>query len=90
MTYPRAGLLVNSFNLNFGGGQCVTGCNGLVIWSVSNALWVSGTPGVQVTGVVIPTANTYFLPPNALRNPGAAGTTPCARSTRATRAYLER
>jgi hypothetical protein len=29
---PRAEFMVNSFNLNYGGGRCVNGCQGLVIW----------------------------------------------------------
>ena len=27
---------VNSFNINFGGGGCRNGCNGLVVWAVAN------------------------------------------------------
>jgi hypothetical protein len=83
--YPRAGFMVNSFNINFGGGQCSTGCNGLVVWAVSNALWVSGTPGVEITGAVVPTANTYFLPPNALQSGCTSPTALCALDTGDTR-----
>lgn len=83
--YPRAGFLVASRNINFGGGQCSAGCNGLVVFAVSNALFVSGTPGIRITGVNVPTANNYFLPPNALQ-PGCANpTSACAIDTLDTR-----
>ncbi len=62
---PRAEFMVNSFNINFGGGQCSSGCNGLVVWAVSNPLVATGTPGPQVTGVVVGTSNNYKLPPSA-------------------------
>ncbi len=68
---PRAEFMVNSFNINFGGGQCSSGCNGLVVWAISNPLVASGSPGPEVTGVVISTANNYSLPPNA-RQPGCS------------------
>ncbi len=66
---PRAEFMVNSYNINFGGGQCVSGCNGLVIWAVANPLVVANSPGPEVTGYVVPTANNYSFPPNA-RQPG--------------------
>ena len=69
---PRAEFMVNSFNINFGGGQCSSGCNGLVVWAVSNPLVASGSPGPQVSGVVIGTSNNYSLPPNA-NELGSAG-----------------
>lgn len=54
---------VNSFNINFGGGGCSSGCSGIVVWDFS------GMPSAaHVTGVVIPTAN-YSAPP-AADNPG--------------------
>ncbi len=83
--YPRAGFLVNSFNINFGGGQCVNGCSGLVVWAISNALWAAGTPGVQITGVVVSTANTYTMPPNALQPGCTSPTALCALDTGDTR-----
>jgi len=83
--YPRAGFMVNSFNINFGGGQCVSGCNGLVVWPVSNALVVPGTPGVEISGVKISTAHNYFLPPNALQSGCASPTALCALDTGDTR-----
>jgi hypothetical protein len=83
--YPRAGFLVNSLNINFGGGQCVNGCNGLVVWAISNALVVAGSPGIQMTAVVVPTNFTYTMPPNALQ-PGCSNPTAlCALDTGDTR-----
>lgn len=57
---PGAVLLVNSFNINFGGGQCRNGCNGLILWTISNPFG-----GGVLTGKVIGTANNYSLPPLA-------------------------
>ncbi len=83
--YPRAGFLVASLNINFGGGQCISGCNGLVVYAISNALYASGTPGVQITGVSIATANTYVMPPNALQPGCTSPTAACALDTGDTR-----
>lgn len=55
---PRAGFLVNSFNINSGGGQCFVGCSGLVVWAFSNPLNTTG--GARLNGVVVPT-RTYYL-----------------------------
>lgn len=63
--HPRAEFLVNSFNINFGGGQCFSSaCNGLVVWSISNPLGWDSHSSVAA-GVVIGTANNYSLPPAA-------------------------
>jgi hypothetical protein len=71
--HPRAGIAVNTFNINFGGGQCRTGCNGLVFWAFSNNLQGgAGNPGPELSAVGIGTANNYFFPPNA-NEPGCAG-----------------
>ncbi len=71
---PRAQFAVNSFNMNFGGGQCsITGCNGLVIWAFSNVLQKSGSPGLQWSSVVVRTPSDYGLPANASQ-PGGLGT----------------
>lgn len=83
--YPRAGFLVNSLNINFGGGQCVNGCNGLIVWAVSNALVASGSPGVQITGVFVPTNYTYTMPPNALQPGCTSPAYSCALDTGDTR-----
>lgn len=62
---PRAEFMVSSFNLNFGGHRCVSGCQGLAIWAVSNPVYYPGTSGPEVSRIVIPTANTYYLPSSA-------------------------
>jgi hypothetical protein len=72
---PRAEFMVNSFYINFGGGQCHTSaCNGLVIWAVSNPLAATGSPGPELTGFIVPTAHNYSLPANA-RQPGCTSGT---------------
>jgi hypothetical protein len=63
--HPRAGIAVNSFNINFGGGQCVSACNGLVFWAFSNNLQASGSPGPELSAVGVGTANNYSLPASA-------------------------
>jgi hypothetical protein len=69
---PRAEFMVNSYNINFGGGQCVSGCSGLVVWSISNPFgFASGGPGPVFKGVTLSTT-TYFLPPDA-DAPGCTG-----------------
>lgn len=70
--HPRAGIAVNTFNINFGGTQCRTGCNGLVFWGFSNNLQASGSPGPELSAVGVATANTYSFPPNA-NEPGCGG-----------------
>ena len=55
-------LLIDSFNINFGGGQCSTSlCNGVVVWSLANPTGTTPT----LTGVVISTPQSYGLPPMA-------------------------
>lgn len=69
---PRAEFMVNSFNINFGGGQCFSGCSGLVVWAISNPFgFASGGPSPQFTGYILGTS-TYYLPPNA-DAPGCSG-----------------
>jgi len=64
--HPRAGIAVNSFNINFGGGQCsASACNGLVFWGFSNNLVASGSPGPELSAVGVSTANNYSLPASA-------------------------
>ena len=61
---PRAEFLVNTKNFSF--GHCSQGCNGLVVWAISNPFgFISGGPAPEVTGVVIPTAHNYTFPSNA-------------------------
>lgn len=70
--HPRAGIAVNSFNINFGGGQCRSACNGLVFWAFSNNLVTSGSPGPELSAAGVATANNYSLPANA-NEPGCVG-----------------
>ncbi len=59
---PAAEFMVNSYNLKFGGGQCSTGCNGLVVWAISNPFgFISGGPGPEITGTTLGTTHTYKL-----------------------------
>jgi hypothetical protein len=62
---PRAEFMVNTFNFNYGGLQCITGCQGLVIWAISNPLDYAGTSGPEVSSFVMQTTNTYYLPSGA-------------------------
>jgi hypothetical protein len=58
---PRAEFMVNSFNINFGGGQCFFGCTGEVVWAVSNQFgFLSGGPAPEFTGQVLGTNLKYF------------------------------
>jgi hypothetical protein len=64
----RAEFMVNTFNINFGGGQCFSGCSGVVVWAISNPRgFVTGGPAPRFTGVIVPTT-TYALAPG-LRTP---------------------
>jgi hypothetical protein len=54
------GLLVNSFNINFGSGQCSKSCSGIVTWALANP----GQPNDSITGVVVQTSS-YSLAPAA-------------------------
>ncbi len=64
--HPRAGFAINTFNINFGGGQCSAApCNGLVVWAFSNNLQAAGSPGAIISAVSVATANNYRLPANA-------------------------
>jgi hypothetical protein len=69
--HPRAGFAIDAHD-NFFNGQCSTSaCNGIVVWAFSNNLQATGSPGAELTAVIVPTANNYTLP--ALANqPGHA------------------
>jgi hypothetical protein len=56
---PGVEYLVGSENLNFGGGQCVNGCNGLNVYAIFDPL---GSP--SLTGVHI-TMRNYTMAPSA-------------------------
>jgi hypothetical protein len=61
--HPRAGFAVNTFN-----GNCAyvsPPCNGLAVWAFSNNLVISGSPGPEISAVVMPTRFNYSLPPGA-------------------------
>ncbi|MBV8888947.1 MAG: hypothetical protein JO305_04695 [Alphaproteobacteria bacterium] len=63
---PRAEFMVTSYNINSGGGSCASGCNGLIVWAVSNPFgFINGGPNPEVSEVTIATANNYQLPPSA-------------------------
>ena len=69
---PRAAFVVNSLNINFGGGQCFGGCGGLVVWSISNLFgFQSGGPAPVFAGISLATTFTYFLSFGA-HQPGSA------------------
>ena len=53
-------LFMNSFNINFGGGQCSSGCNGVIVWGIVNPF-----SGGGFTAKVLSTINNYSLPPLA-------------------------
>jgi hypothetical protein len=57
---PRSEYLVTSENINFGGGQCSSSCNGLIVWAIHSPL---SSP--TLSGTFVATGNNYSLPPNA-------------------------
>jgi len=65
---PRSEYLVTSKNINFGSGQCSSGCNGLEVWAINSPL---SSP--TLTGTFVATTNNYSLPPSATQ-PGGANT----------------
>lgn len=61
---PRASLLLASENINFGGGNCVNGCNQLAVFAIAHP----GTSSETITRQVI-TTPTYTLAPFADQRP---------------------
>ena len=60
---PQGEIFVNSFNMDWGGGNCSSGCGSLVAWDFSNIAFSGGSnPGLS--GVVIG-SDGYSLPPFA-------------------------
>jgi hypothetical protein len=57
------GLFVNTFNMNGDGTHdCfTTACSGIVVWSMTNP----GTHSASLSGLIVPTSQTYISPPNA-------------------------
>jgi hypothetical protein len=78
---PRAEFMVSSFNLNYGGDRCITGCQGLVIWAISNPLDYPGTHGPELSHVVVQTTNTYYLPSSAAQKGCAVDDPSCMIDT---------
>lgn len=76
--HPMGEFLLNSYNFHFGGGSCVDGCNGVVVWNFFNGIPASGD-SQSLTAVEVATANTYYLPANAPQ-PGC-GASPCGPGT---------
>lgn len=60
-------LLVSSFNINSGGGSCINGCSGVILWAIKNP----DSFQAQLEEAVVPTG-TYALAPNA-DQPNCAG-----------------
>jgi hypothetical protein len=59
---PAAVYLVASDNIRSGGGQCFNGCNGLVVWTVTNPFgFISGGPSPEFSVTTLPTRFNYFL-----------------------------
>jgi hypothetical protein len=66
---PATVFFVNTFNIDWGGGQCFSGCNGLIVWGFGNPFGGGG-----FSGVVIGTAHNYYFPPGADEPNGLGGT----------------
>ncbi len=68
---PRAEFLINSYNINFGEGNCSNGCGGLIVWALSNQFgWLNGILFPPLLTGVGSGSFSYYLPPNASQ-PGA-------------------
>jgi hypothetical protein len=89
---PSSIFLVNSYNYNWGGGLCSTGCNDLDVWSVSGPTTANGSVpanpnnpfqflqggnGPILTLKGLATTHTYTLPPNASSPNCKAASSPC-------------
>ena len=64
---PKAGLFIDTFDINSGGGVCSGGCKGLNVYAMTGALTTH--PALNEMGV---TTLTYVLPPSA-DQPGSPG-----------------
>jgi hypothetical protein len=86
---PSSILFVNSFNYNWGGGICESGCNGLEVWSISGPTtgsvvapnnpfaFLQGGNGPILTGKGVATAHTYYAPAYASAPNCTASSGPC-------------
>ena len=50
---PKAGLFINSFDYNSGGGNCAKGCSGMTVWAIANP----GTPSQTLSSFLVPTTS---------------------------------
>ncbi len=64
---PLSGQFIASEDINFGGGECSSGCSGVVVIAMSNP----GFSNETASGLFVPTAG-YSLPPNG-DEPGCTG-----------------
>jgi hypothetical protein len=60
---PQGEIFMNSYNFNFGGGQCRKGCSGLVVWDFSNIAF-SGGKNPSLTFITIG-SDGYSMAPGA-------------------------
>jgi hypothetical protein len=67
---PQGEIFVDSYNINFGGGNCSGGCSGLVVWDFSNIAF-SGSTIPSLTGATI-ASDSYTLPPMADNPPSCS------------------
>ncbi len=67
---PQGEIFVDSYNINFGGGNCSAGCSGLVVWDFSNIAF-SGNSMPSLTGATI-SSDSYSLPPMADNPPACS------------------
>ena len=70
---PPAIYVVASDNIRFSNGQCFSGCNGLVVWAVTNPFGFNhGGPSPEFSVTTTGTRFNYFLPTSA-DEPGCNG-----------------
>ena len=89
---PSSIFLLNSYNYNWGGGVCSSGCNDLDLWAVSGPTtanggvsaapnnpfqFLQGGNGPILTLRGVATTHTYSLPPNAAAPNCHAASSPC-------------
>jgi len=86
---PSSIFLLNSYNYNWGGGVCSSGCNDLDLWAISGPTtgsviapnnpfaFLQGGSGPVVTLKGVATTHTYSFPPNASAPNCTAGSGPC-------------
>jgi hypothetical protein len=60
---PQGEVFIGSYNIDWGGGQCSSGCSGLVLWDFSNIAF-SGSSNPSLTGLGI-SSDSYALSPGA-------------------------